>query len=131
VIDERRVYGQGMSFPPRVGSDGRVAWSSGPANIRESIRVLLLTDTGERLQRPGFGSDLRPLLFEPNTPATRHQVRTRIERALESWEPRIELETVEVEQDPDDGRAAVATIGYRLVSTRAPESLSLRLMLAG
>jgi len=131
MIDERRVYGRGMSFPPRVGPDGRVAWSSGPTNIRESIRVLLLTDTGERLQRPAFGSDLRPLLFEPNTPATRHQVRSRIERALEAWEPRIELEAVQVEADPEDDRAAVATIAYRLVATRAPESLSLRLMLAG
>ena len=131
MIDEGRVFGRGMSFPPRVGADGRVSWSSGPANIRESIRVLLLTNANERLNRPEYGSDLRPLLFEPNTVTTRRQVQGRIARALEVWEPRIAIERVEVESDPDDDRAAIATIAYRLVATQTVESLSLRLPLAG
>jgi phage baseplate assembly protein W len=131
MMDEGRVFGRGMGFPPRVGADGRVAWSSGPANIRESIRVLLLTNAGERLHRPEYGSDLRPLLFEPNTVTTRRQVQSRITRALEAWEPRIALEAVDVESDPEDDRAAIATIAYRLVATQAVESLSLRLPLAG
>ena len=40
-MDEGRVFGRGISFPPRVGPDGRVAWSAGPYNIREMIRVVL------------------------------------------------------------------------------------------
>jgi phage baseplate assembly protein W len=125
------VFGRGMSFPPRVGADGRVAWSSGPGNIRESIRVLLLTQTGERLHRPEFGCDLKPLLFEPNTATTRQQIQRRIERALVAWEPRIALDAVTVDPDPDDDRAALATIAYRLVATQAAQSVSLRVQLAG
>jgi hypothetical protein len=30
------VFGKGMAFPPRVGADGRMAWSEG-TGIRESI----------------------------------------------------------------------------------------------
>lgn len=70
-------YGQGLSFPPRIGADGRLAWSSGEENVRESIRVILLTDPGDRLLRPGFGCGLRRFLFEPNTPTTRALIRER------------------------------------------------------
>ena len=75
------VFGRGLSFPPRLGRDGGFAWSEGPENIREAIRVLLLTETGERVRRPEFGGDLRRLLFEPNTAATRRTIRDRIEAA--------------------------------------------------
>ncbi|NTV96894.1 MAG: TOBE domain-containing protein, partial [Thiobacillus sp.] len=39
-----RLFGRGISFPPRIGSDGRIAWSEGEQNVRESIRVILMTD---------------------------------------------------------------------------------------
>jgi uncharacterized protein len=123
------VYGRGLSFPPRLGRDGSFAWSEGPENIREAIRVLLLTESGERVRRPEFGGDLRRLLFEPNTAATRRVIRDRIEQTLSTWEPRITLDAVEVEADPADESAALATITYRLVATQASEQISLRLPL--
>ena len=72
------VLGRGISFPPRVGADGRVAWSEGEANIREAIRIVLMVDPGERLRRPTFGTGLDRSLFEPNTTATRHDLEERI-----------------------------------------------------
>ena len=42
------LFGQGISFPPRLGADGRMAWSNGPDNIREAIQEILLTQPGER-----------------------------------------------------------------------------------
>jgi phage baseplate assembly protein W len=92
--------------------------------------VLLLTVPGERLFRADYGADLRRILFEPNTTSTRREIRNQIERALSAWEPRIEVEAIEVEEDPADGRAAIATIRYRLVATRASEELNLRFQLA-
>jgi len=121
------VFGRGLSFPPRLGRDGGFAWSEGPENIREAIRVLLLTETGERVRRPEFGGDLRRLLFEPNTAATRRTIRDRIEQTLSAWEPRIALDAVDVESDPDNDSAALATITYRLVATQATEQTTLRL----
>ena len=121
------VFGRGLSFPPRLGGDGGFAWSEGPENIREAIRVLLLTESGERVRRPEFGGDLRQLLFEPNTAATRRVIRDRIEQTLSTWEPRITLDSVEVESDPSDESAALATITYRLVATQATEQIGLRL----
>jgi phage baseplate assembly protein W len=129
--DPGALFGRGIAFPPRVGPDGRVAWSAGETNVRESIRIILLTEERERLRLPEFGGGLARYLFEPNTAATRQLVRDRIERALAEWEPRVRMESVAVEPDPRDPEAAVATITYRLVATRAPERVSLAVALAG
>ncbi len=126
-----RMFGRGMAFPPRVGPDGRVAWSEGETNVRESIQVILLTERRERLMLPEFGGGLSGYLFEPNTVATRRLIKDRILRALEQWEPRISVESVEVEPDPQDPEAAVATITYQLVATQTRERVSLGVTLAG
>lgn len=131
ATDIGKLLGRGIAFPPRVGADGRIAWSEGELNVREAIRIILLTDEGERLQRRQFGGGLASLLFEPNTAATRQQIQTRIERALAEWEPRIKLESVAVDPDPDDREAAIATLTYRLVATRTLERVSLGLTLGG
>src|SRR5918992_2337293 len=109
-----QIFGKGISFPPRVGPDGRVQWSEGEENIRESVRVILLTEQRERLRLKNFGGGLSRYLFEPNTVTTRHLIADRIARELAQWEPRIAVESVDVEADPDDAQAAVATIKYRL-----------------
>ena len=57
--------------------------------------------------------------------------RHRIQRALAEWEPRIRVESVAVDPDPDDPEAAIATITYRLVATRTLERVSLNVALTG
>lgn len=130
-MNSATTFGKGLSFPPRVTADGRVAWSVGEANVREAIRVILMTEPGERIMLPGFGAGLSRFLFEPNTPATRQLIRDQIGKALAQWEPRAALESVEVDPDPADPQAAVATITYRLIATQVRERVSLSVTLAG
>lgn len=125
------IFGKGISFPPRVGPDGRVAWSEGDQNIREAIRVILMTELRERLRLPEFGGGLNSYLFEPNTVMTRHQIQERITRSLTQWEPRISVESVDVEADDRDSQSAVAVITYRLIATQARERVSLTVNLQG
>lgn len=128
-MDAGKLFGRGISFPPRVGADGRIVWSAGEENIREAIRVILLTQRGERLRLPEFGSSLAAVLFEPNTVTTRHLIREQIVKALELWEPRIAVDAVQVEVDADDPQAAIATIEYKLVATQARERVSVSVAL--
>ena len=130
-MDGGRLYGRGMGFPPNVGPDGRIAWSEGEVNIREAIQIVLKTEERERLNLPAFGGGLRKFLFEPNTVTTRFQIQDRITKALELWEPRISLTSVEVDADPQDRQAAIATIQYRLVATQVKDQLSVNVRLAG
>jgi phage baseplate assembly protein W len=129
MIDAGQLLGRGIAFPPRLGADGRVAFSEGDENIRDSIRVILQTDRGERLRLGQFGAGLNRMLFEPNVVATHRQLQERIVNALAAWEPRIAVEAVTVEPDPRDAGAAIATIHYTLVATQAGGQLTVGLEL--
>lgn len=130
-MDAARLYGQGMAFPPRVQPDGSIAWSRGEDNIRESMRIILMTEPGERLRLPQFGAGLGRFLFEPNTVTTHTLIAQRIRDALGRWETRIRVDAVDVAADRDDPQAALAVISYRLVATQAPERVSLVVQVAG
>jgi len=130
-MDAGALLGRGIAFPPRVGPDGRIAWSTGDANVRESIQVILSTDRGERVMLPDFGAGVSRYLFEPNTVATRHQVAQAITEALADWEPRVVVDGVSMYEDPADPRAAIATITYKLVATQQRERVRLALTFAG
>lgn len=128
-MDEGLLFGRGISFPPRIGPDGRLAWSAGAANIREAIRVILLTEGQERVMLPGFGGGLRSFLFQPNTVTTHTLIQDHIRHALGRWEPRIAVDAVTVEPDPVDEQTAIATIEYTLVATQTRERISLTVSL--
>lgn len=127
----QNIFGQGLSFPPRVGADGRLAWSEGEENVRESIRVILLTEPAERLMREEFGCGLRRFLFEPNTVTTRTLIREAVTNAIRAREPRVRVEQVTVEADPRDPRLVAVEIHFRLVATQAVGSLGVTLQLEG
>jgi phage baseplate assembly protein W len=123
--------GQGPAFPPRIGADGRFAWSAGEDNIRESIRVILMTEPGERMMREEFGCGLSRFLFEPNTAATRQRIRDAVLRSLTRWEPRITLDDVLVETDSETSTEVRVGILFRLVATQEPGRFGLTLQLEG
>lgn len=124
------IFGKSLSFPPRVGADGRFVWSSGEDNVRESIAVILRTEPGERVGLPDFGAGLARFLFEPNTVATHTRMQDAIRRALDRWERRIQVEAIDIAAHPGDPETAVATITYRLVATAALERISLSIPLS-
>ncbi|MDT7951097.1 MAG: GPW/gp25 family protein [Acetobacteraceae bacterium] len=121
--------GKSLSFPLRVGADGRICWSEGEQNIRESIAVILQTELRERIALPDFGAGLGLFLFEPNDPATHVRIARQVEDSLRRWEPRIALDQVEVRPDDADATAAIATVTYRLVATGAAERVALAIRL--
>ncbi len=128
-MDAGKLLGRGISFPPRLGPDGRWAWSEGNDNVREMVEVILLTDQGERVMLPEFGGNLGQYLFEPNTTTTRTLIADQIGKALAAWEPRIRLDAVRVDPDPQDPQGAIATVSYKLVATEARQQVTVRVNL--
>lgn len=117
--------GRGVAFPFIAGADGRIAWSQGERNIRESIAIILQTDRGERVALTKFGAGLPTLLFEPNNAATHASLAKYIKDALDRWEPRINVQDVEVTAHPSDRETALARVTYTLVATGEVERISL------
>jgi phage baseplate assembly protein W len=128
-MDGGELYGRSMSFPPRVGDDGRIAWSEGETNIREAIQIVLKTEPKERINLPAFGVGLQRYLFEPNTVATQSRIKERITSALQLWEPRISVTQVDVQPDPSDHQSAIASIAYRLIATQVQKTITLSVSL--
>jgi phage baseplate assembly protein W len=100
--------GRGPAFPlglARRGTAARgLAWSEGANKVQESIWMILATAPGERVMRPDFGCGIHDLVFRANTPALHERVRSRVREAVLAFEPRIELQRVEVSSGaPGDG----------------------------
>ena len=70
--------------------------------IKNSIANALLTSPGEKILSPEFGIDLRRFIFEPVDEFTEEDIKEDIESNLPRFEPRIELENVEVQGLEDE-----------------------------
>src|SRR5688572_31899225 len=104
----------GWPLLPLPDEQGQLTWPTLEASVRELIRVVLSTRPGEQLMRPDFGAGLELLLHEPNTLATRRQIRDLVQEALTRWEKRILLDRVEVREVEDEPDHVRVEIGYRL-----------------
>ena len=68
----------------------------GPKNIKSDLIQLILTNPGDRVMLPQFGTALRKYFYEPNTAATRQKIQTEIIKAIDTWEPRITVKDISV-----------------------------------
>jgi phage baseplate assembly protein W len=109
----------------RVGVDtrGRIALVQGERDIEESIMIILLTPKGQRKMRPEFGCAIHELIFAPNDSTTAGLAAYYVEDALAMWEPRIEVESVDVSPDPESPERLLIDIQYQVKTTHDRRSL--------
>lgn len=88
--------GQGWAFPVGLALDDEVALAADAEDIREAIIIILETEPGERVMRPDFGAGLRRVVFEPINTSTLTLVQYRVQQALTTFEPRIDVQQVTV-----------------------------------
>ena len=86
----------GLQYPLVKTSRGTMAQKSGVDQIKADLLQLLLTNPGERVMLPEFGTPLRKLIFEPNDPTIEQQARNMIAASIEKWEPRIVVNAINV-----------------------------------
>jgi phage baseplate assembly protein W len=91
-------YGNHLSFPFHIGSDGRTARvSTLEDHVREELIQLLLTNPGERLFLPEFGGGVRRLVFEGADAATAGITKAALTQNISRWlGDRITLEDLQV-----------------------------------
>jgi len=93
--------------------------SKDAAAIKQSIANILLTNKGEKLFNPDFGSDIRSYLFEPLDYATAAQVTSNIQYTLSQYEPRIRVLEISTIPNSDDNRFDVE-MTYEIIGANAP-----------
>lgn len=84
-------------FPIVKNPRGLLAPVSGLSGIKGDLIQLILTNPGERVMLPTFGTPLRNLLFEPNTEILVERVKQAINNSIQTWEPRIVVNSIDVE----------------------------------
>lgn len=112
-----------------VNEDGALTWASDDLSIREVMLNILLTRPGERLQRPDFGAGLLNFVHQPNNETTRNLIAGVVRKSLQLWEPRVEIDGVDVQPSPDTVAEVHINIRYRLRHNPAPAELGLTLNL--
>lgn len=69
--------------------------------VIRSVRNLILTNHYERPFHPEIGSNVRKMLFEPISPLTANYLQREIEDTIKNYEPRVKLQQVIVQVEPD------------------------------
>ena len=67
------------------------------AAVKQANLNLLLTQKGERIYDPEYGSDLKSHLFEPLDFGTAGSIKDNISKTIDTYEPRVSIETLLVE----------------------------------
>jgi hypothetical protein len=115
--DGADFIGSGWAFPVGVDARGRIALARRERDIEEAIRIILLTPPGQRPMRPEFGCRIHDLIFAPNDATAAGLAAYYVEDALAMWEPRIRVERVDVQPDPDADNRMLITVEYTVKAT--------------
>ncbi len=106
---------EGWQFPFGISMEhGRVETSSGSENIRQSVRIILLTEPGERMMHPRFGTKLHQFLFENMDSQTREMICREVRNSLQTWEKRIQDIRVEAHLAPESQGELQVAVTYRI-----------------
>ncbi|HYO68535.1 MAG TPA: GPW/gp25 family protein [Archangium sp.] len=120
-----------VGFPllPVPDEHGALHFPALDVSVRQSIEVILRTRPRERLMRPEFGAGLEDFVGQPNVLTTRRRIQDLVTDSLTRWEPRIDVERVDVQEVEDAPTHVRVEIVYRLRRTGAVQALGLNLEL--
>ncbi|CAL9316582.1 GPW/gp25 family protein [Streptomyces sp. NPDC095602] len=106
--------GTGWRFPILPDASGRLGYAVGEESIEHCLRALLLTGTGERVMRPDLGTRAHELVFAPGSAQNLRDLEHSVAEAVRAHEPRVELDEVRAEADPDDPTRITVSVVYRI-----------------
>ena len=119
--------GPGLAVAPTGG----LAMVEMGESVRQAIFLLLTTIPGERLMRPEYGCDLHQLVFSPNDETTAGLAIHYVRRALELFEPRVDIVRLDAGANPDDPGRLDVTLDYRIRASQEDGQLTISINLAG
>ena len=107
-----------MSFGSNPLTDDLIALKNENA-IARSVRNIVMTLPGEKPFAPNFGSRVSALLFENMDEITSSLIVDEIRTSIDNYEPRVELQSVDVFPD-FEGNSYEVTIIYNIIGVDIP-----------
>jgi phage baseplate assembly protein W len=115
----------------RLSASGGISLVQEEASVRQALLLLLSTLPGERVMRPDYGCELYRLAFSPNDDTTAGLAIHYVRRALERWEPRVELLHLDAQRVPEAPSRLEISLDYRVRSTQRSDRVRFGLELEG
>jgi phage baseplate assembly protein W len=97
---------------------------TGNAAIIGALRNLILTNLYEKPFQPTFGSRIRNLLFEDISFITANMLQSEIQSVIQNFEPRVSVDAIRVEAQPEENRYAV-TLRFYINNLQNPVTINL------
>ena len=91
--------------------------------VKRAVKNLIQTNFYERPFQPELGCGIRELLFEPYSPLTAVFLKRKISEVITNHEPRVRLEDISLDDDPDRNRLKVDLYFY-VVGVNEPQTLT-------
>ena len=94
-------YAIGLTLPLQMTTNTFNQTYDNLVQLQSNVKNLLLTQKGERLAQPTFGSDLQKLVFEPNDGELEEKISNAIESAISQWLPQLTVEKIDIDATAD------------------------------
>jgi phage baseplate assembly protein W len=115
--------GAGWAYPVATDATGGIALVTREREIEQAIQLILQTSPGERPMRPEFGCRVSDHVFGPANASTAGMLTYEVRRALDRWEPRIDVEEVTVSFDAVDLGTLYIDVSYVIRATNDVRNL--------
>jgi phage baseplate assembly protein W len=111
----------GFAMSPVTGNLSTV---SDDQSVKQAIKSLILTQSGERFYNKDYGTNIHNLLFDMIDPITAETIRMTIEESIRNNEPRIETLEVQVTEDYEK-LAYNVNLFFRIINIPEIQSMDL------
>ena len=117
---EQAFLGRGWGFPPEFSRASKnVGMLEDVEDIESSLTILLSTRLGERIMQPNYGCNLDEMVFEAMNLTMLTYLKDLVENAILYYEPRIELEGLEIDTSQENEGVLLIRIDYTVRSTNS------------
>jgi phage baseplate assembly protein W len=117
------IIGSGLAFPLSVDRRGSIALARDEQDIEQAIQLILGTAPGERPMRPEFGCGVHDFVFHAIDSNTLGQMEAAIRKALERWEPRIDVRHIRFDASEASNGLLTIDIEFQVRATNAERNL--------
>ena len=93
--------------------------------VKQNLKMLILTDKGERIMLPNFGVGLRRFLFENMDQTVKLQIQSEIKVQVSKYMPFVEIRKVDVLEDPENLNKLIVAISFFVPALSLNDTLVL------
>lgn len=119
-MKNENILGTGWGFPPTFSKAKKsINTVDGELDVRQSLQILVSTSMGERILRSDFGCGIKALSFENMTVTMMTKLKRLIEKSILKYEPRIDLENVNLKNSIELEGILYIQINYKIRTTNS------------